>query len=209
MILLPLAPERSGFTDILKDKTMKTIYSSLQIKTVLHFTLVVAMLSAFTLQGFAQTAAGTDIKNTASATYGDGSGPPNEYSTVSNEVVVTVAKVAGLTITPDAGTNSSVVPGQTGVTMDFVVTNTGNFNDQVRFLASGGSLQIPAGATATAAVIVGPGTDILTNGSDVLHSVNAGANFTVRVTLSISASATAGSNLTVYLGDQSTLTPKK
>ena len=177
-------------------------------KTLLHFVLTVAMLSSFTLQGFAQTAAGTDIKNTASATYGDGSGSATEFSATSNEVVVTVAKVAGLTITPDAGTNSSVVPGQTGVTMDFVVTNTGNFNDQVRFLANGGSLQIPSGATATAAVILGTSNvNILTNASDVLHSVNAGANFTVRVTLSISASAAAGSNLKVFLGDQTTLTP--
>jgi len=186
---------------------MKTINYSLRIKTVLHAALAVAILFAFTLQGFAQTAAGTDIKNQASATYDDGSG--NNYSTVSNEVVVTVAKVAGLTITPDAQTNSSVVAGQTGVTMDFLVTNTGNFTDQVRFLANGGSLQIPTGATATAAVIDPTGTpvDILTNGSSVLHSLAAGASVTVRVTLSISASATAGSTLQVFLGDQTTLTP--
>ncbi len=186
---------------------MNKINSSLGIKTVLHTALTVAMLFAFTLQGFAQTAAGTDIKNQASATYDDGSG--NNYSTVSNEVTVTVAKVAGLTITPDAQTNTSVVPGQTGVTMDFLVTNTGNFTDQVRFLANGGSFQIPTGMTATAAVIDPTGTpiDILTNGSSVLHSLAAGGSVTVRVTLSISASATAGSTLQVFLGDQTTLTP--
>ena len=186
---------------------MNTKHPTFRLKTVLHSALAVAMLFAFTLQGIAQTAAGTDIKNQASATYDDGSG--NNYSTVSNEVTVTVAKVAGLTITPDAQTNTSVVPGQTGVTMDFLVTNTGNFTDDVRFLANGGSLQIPTGMTATAAVIDPTGTpvDILTNGSVVLHSLAAGASVTVRVTLSISASATSGSTLQVFLGDQSTLTP--
>lgn len=188
---------------------MKTIYSSLRIKTVLHFALMVAMLSAFTLNGFAQnTTAGTPIKNTASATYGDGSGPPTQYSTVSNEVVVTVAKVAGLTITPDAGTTPSVVAGQTGVTMDFVVTNTGNATDQVRFLASNASFQIPAGLTLTAAVVdpSGSAVNIFSQGSDVLYSINKGASVTVRATLSVSASATVG-NLTVFLGDQATLSP--
>ncbi len=186
---------------------MKTIYTSLRIKTVLHTALAVAMLFAFTLQGFAQTAAGTDIKNQASATYGDGSG--NNYSTVSNEVTVTVAKVAGLRITPDAQTNSSVVAGQTGITMDFLVTNTGNFTDQVRFLASNASFQIPAGMTLTAAVVDPAGTpvNIFNQGSSVLYSLNAGAAVTVRATLTISASATSGSTLKVLLGDQTTLTP--
>jgi hypothetical protein len=168
-----------------------------------------AIVVALAVQGFAQTAADTQIKNQATATYGDGSGPPNEFSTVSNEVTVTVAKVAGLSITPDAQTNSTVVAGQTGVTMDFTITNTGNFTDDVRFLASGGSLQIPSGATATAAVIDPSGTpvDILTNGSNVDYSLAAGASVTVRVTLSISASASAGATLQVFLGDQSTLSP--
>ena len=49
---------------------------------------------------FAQTPGGTTISNQASATYSDGT---NSYSTVSNTVTVTVSLVAGLTITPDAG----------------------------------------------------------------------------------------------------------
>ena len=189
---------------------MKTIYSSLRIKTVLHFALMVAMLSAFTLQGFAQsTTAGTPIRNTASATYGDGSGPPTEYSTVSNEVVVTVAQVAGLTITPDGTTNPTVVAGQTGVTMDFIVTNTGNFNDVVRFLGSNSSWQFPTGITPTAAEIDPAGTpvNIFNQGTTTNYSLAKGASVTVRLTFNVATTVASGTNLRVFLGDQTTLTP--
>ena len=106
----------------------------LSVQALLYVGVWVAVLSAFSLQGIAQTAADTNINNVASATYTDGT---TSYSTVSNQVTVTVAKVAGLTITPDGQTNSTVVAGQTGVTMTFRVTNVGNFTDDVRFLASG------------------------------------------------------------------------
>src|SRR5215210_7861103 len=82
-----------------------------------------------------QTAGGTQINNQASASYSDGNG--NNFNTVSNTVTVTVANVSGLTITPDNGTNSTVVAGQQNVDYVFRVTNTGNFSDQVRFLANG------------------------------------------------------------------------
>ncbi|HXQ71727.1 MAG TPA: hypothetical protein VN844_14635, partial [Pyrinomonadaceae bacterium] len=92
--------------------------------------LIVTMVIACAMFGnaSAQTAADTQIQNQASATYSDGSG--GSYSTVSNTVIVTVAKVSGLTITPDGATDPSVVPGQTGVLFSFRATNTGNFTDQ-------------------------------------------------------------------------------
>ncbi|NJM52371.1 MAG: hypothetical protein HC846_02630 [Blastocatellia bacterium] len=105
----------------LSNKSLRTLYAFVSA----------ALIFAFSLQGYAQTAADTAIKNTASATYDDGNG--NNFDTVSNEVTVTVAKVAGLAITPDGQNNSAVVAGQTGVTMNFTVTNTGNFDNDVRF----------------------------------------------------------------------------
>ena len=94
--------------------------------------LVAALIVlAFFGRAAAQTPGGTVISNQASATYSDGT---NSYSTVSNTVTVTVSNVSGLAITPDAGSNPTVVAGQTGVLYDFTVTNTGNFTDQVRFL---------------------------------------------------------------------------
>lgn len=161
----------------------------------------VALIFAFSLQGYAQTAADTAIKNTASATYSDGNG--NNFDTVSNEVTVTVAKVAGLTITPDGQTNSAVVAGQTGITMNFTVTNTGNFSNDVRFLASGASLRaVTSGTVApTITAATAGGTDILANGAAVDKTVTAGGTLSVVVTLSIPAGASPGDVITVYLGD--------
>ena len=178
---------------------MKTIFTSLQIKTLLHLSIAVAIVFALSLQGFAQTAAGTPIDNRASATYSDGGG--NNFSTVSNTVTVTVARVAGLAITPDGQTNSSVVPGQTTVPFTFRVTNTGNFTDNVRFLASGASVRVVGSATVASAVIVGPNTDILTNGADVLHSLAQNGFVDILVNLNISSGAAAGSTIRVFLGD--------
>lgn len=177
--------------------------------------LIVTMVIACAMFGnaSAQTAADTQIQNQASATYSDGSG--GSYSTVSNTVIVTVAKVSGLTITPDGATDPSVVPGQTGVLFSFRVTNTGNFTDQVRFLASGASVRLAVGSPAviTRAVIDvnssggidGGDTNIFTNGADVL-SANLAQNAFVNVLVeaSINAGATGGQTVQVFLGDAST-----
>jgi hypothetical protein len=159
---------------------------------------------------FAQTPGGTTISNQASATYSDGT---NSYSTISNTVTVTVSLVAGLTITPDAGSNPTVVAGQTGVIYNFTVTNTGNFTDQVRFLASGASVRIVGSGAVTRAVIDVDGsgginagdTDIFTNGADVVSAnILQNGNIHVLVEVSINAGATASSSVQVILGDATT-----
>src|SRR3981081_3325833 len=108
-------------------------------KLVSRVIAALAIAPALSTQAIAQTPGGTTITNQASATYPDGT---NSYSTVSNTVTVTVSNVSGLTITPDAGSNPTVVAGQTAVLYNFTVTNTGNFTDQVRFLASGASVRV-------------------------------------------------------------------
>lgn len=157
----------------------------------------------------AQTSGGTVISNQASASYSDGT---NSYTTVSNTVTVTVANVSGLAITPDAGSVPTVVAGQTGVDFTFTVTNTSNFANQVRFLASGASVQVSGPVTATAAVIDltgngldGTDTDILSNASDVVSATLArNATLAVIVRLSVNAGAAAGSAISVRLGDAAT-----
>lgn len=180
---------------------------------ILQLLALLVCFAVFAPAAFAQqTAAGTEIKNQASASYSDGT---QTYTTVSNEVKVTVAKVSGLVITPDAGTVSSVIPGQTDVLYYFTVTNTGNFADQVRFLASGASVQSSGSGTISAAVIdngdntIGAGdTDILTNGADVLSaSINQNASITVIVRVNVSNTATVGSFVGVTLGDTLTGAP--
>lgn len=177
---------------------MKTKSSNFSMKTFWQSFAIAVILSAFSIQGFAQTAASTQIDNQASATYSDGT---NSYSTVSNKVTVTVAKVAGLTITPDGQTNSSVVPGQQNVAFTFRVTNTGNFTDQVKFLASGASIRVVGSAIVASAVISGANTDILNNSSPVLQSLAQNGFVDVVVNLNISSSAAAASTIQVFLGD--------
>lgn len=171
--------------------------------------IALALASVFAAQTFAQqTAGGTQIQNQASATYSDGSG--NNYSTVSNTVTVTVANVSGISITPDAGTRTAVVGGQTGALFTFRVANTGNFSNQIRFLANGQSISATGPATVAAAVIDlntngaidGGDTNIFTNGADVL-SANIAANgfIDVLVSTNINAGAAAGSTVRIQLGD--------
>lgn len=173
--------------------------------------LVAALIVlAFFGRAAAQTPGGTVISNQASASYSDGT---NTYETVSNTVTVTVSNVSGITITPDAGANPSVVAGQTGILNDFTVSNTGNFTDQVRFLASGASVRVVGPGTITRAVIDvdssgtinGGDTDIFTNGADVL-SANIAQNGSIHVLVEVSVNggATAGQTVQVLLGDAST-----
>src|SRR5437667_10424919 len=105
-------------------KNRKTFVSTVVIARVL---ITLAIACALCGRAVAQTAGGTVISNQASATYSDGT---NSYSTVSNTVTVTVSNVSRLAITPDAGTNSGIVAGQTAVTFNFTVTNTGHFSER-------------------------------------------------------------------------------
>jgi hypothetical protein len=161
---------------------------------------LLAITCALFTQAQAQTAGGTSINNQASATYSDGNG--NNFGTVSNMVTVTVANVSGLTITPDAGTVSTVVAGQQSVDFVFRVTNTGNFSDQVLFLANGKSIRVVGPATVQSAIIVGPNTNIFSNASDVTSAAIAQNGFIdVRVRVNVDANAAAASTVQVLLGD--------
>ncbi|PSN19550.1 hypothetical protein C7271_06740 [filamentous cyanobacterium CCP5] len=71
------------------------------------------------------TAAGTNIINRATASYGDGT---NTFDAISNEVRIVVEEVRGLTIT-DAGftdDNGGSIATNDELYFDFLITNTGN-----------------------------------------------------------------------------------
>jgi hypothetical protein len=180
------------------------------VNTTLRLLIALAIACALSATGAAQTPGGTTISNQASASYSDGT---NTYNTVSNTVTVTVSNVSGLAITPDAGSNPSVVAGQTGVLYNFTVTNSGNFSDQVRFLASGASVRVVGPGVITRAVIdvdnsgtINAGdTDIKTNGADVLSaSIAQAGTIHVLVEASINAGATAAQTVQILLGDAAT-----
>jgi len=189
---------------------MKNRYISPAARALFRVIAVLALTGAFGAHSLAQTTpGGTAIQNSASATYSDGNG--NDFSTVSNTVTVTVANVSGLVITPDGGTRPSVVVGQTDARFTFRVTNTGNFSDQVRFLAGGQSIQLTGPATVAAAYIdingngsfeAGTDIDIFTNAADALSPSLATNGFVdVIVSTSINAGATNGQTVSVRLGD--------
>src|SRR5437870_6644678 len=129
---------------------MKNRRTFVSTAAILRLLITLAIAFTFAARTVAQTPGGTTISNQASATYSDGT---NSFSTVSNTVTVTVSNVSGLAITPDAGSNPTVVAGQTAVLFNFTVTNTGNFSDQVHFLASGASALVSGPGTITNLVI--------------------------------------------------------
>ncbi|HEV2880502.1 MAG TPA: hypothetical protein VGX24_04285 [Pyrinomonadaceae bacterium] len=171
---------------------------------------LLAILCAFLTPALAQTSGNTIISNQASAVYTDSAA--NNYSTVSNTVTVTVANVSGLRILPDNAVNPAVVPGDTNAFFLFTVTNTGNFSDQVRFLASGQSLNLTGPGVITAAVIdmdasntiTAGDVNVFSNGADVLHSLAQNASATIVVRVTINAAASAGDTVQVFLGDAAT-----
>src|SRR5258706_2714992 len=189
---------------------MKNRITLVSTAAILRLLIALAIACALTTSAAAQTPGGTAITNQASASYSDGT---NTYNTVSNTVTVTVSNVSGLAITPDAGSNPTVVAGQTAVLFNFTVTNTGNFTDQVRFLASGASVRVVGTGTVTRAVIDvdssgtsnGGDTDIKTNGADVVSAnILQNGNIHVLVEVSIGARAATGSTVQVLLGDAAT-----
>src|SRR5258708_7371604 len=185
--------------------TMKNPRTYFSTGTMLRLVLALAIAVALSARAAAQTPGGTTISNQASASYSDGT---NTYNTVSNTVTVTVSNVSGLTITPDAGSNPTIVAGQTGVLYNFTVTNTGNFSDQVHFLAGGASAQVVGPGTITREVIdldnsgtINTGdTDLMVGAIDsALIAQNASIHVLVEV--SVNGGATAGQTVQVVLGD--------
>ncbi|MFS0516666.1 beta strand repeat-containing protein [Nostoc sp. UIC 10607] len=163
------------------------------------------------------TTAGTSISNTATATYEDPNSPGTTINATSNTVVVTVAEVAGITVTASGVTDATSSPTNTTVQVGdlliytYTLTNVGN--DPSKF-------HIPNQATTT-----GPGTvsGALPNGGTVnslqystdggqtwtnvpqggvdTPSVPVGGTVLVRVPVTVEAGAQTNDIITVTLGN--------
>lgn len=168
------------------------------------------MISAVLAEG---TTAGTTISNTATATYTD---PDNKIlNTTSNTVEVTVAEVAGITITntdirntlEEDGTTAGdgeFEPGDTLV-YEFEIKNVGN--DSTKF-----SLTETIGFSGPVEDIVeirydsnGDGvidnTDAVVSGTAETLPVDVGGTVLVEVTVKVDPNAVIGDDVTVTLGD--------
>ncbi len=186
----------------------------------------VAVCGAFSaiLPVLAQTAAGTAISNTATATYTDGAPTPTSFNATSNTVTIAVTEVAGITVTAQSPSVPSPNAGDS-LFVDFVITNTGN--DPTQFFIPGvatlgganpgsfsvGTLQIIAvdGVTLGSPVNVptaGATTATLNVGTNGSFAANPGTGttgtVTVRVPVTALGAATAGNTTTVSLGNTAT-----
>lgn len=149
------------------------------------------------------TKAGQTISNTATATYQDPNDPGTTLNTTSNPVVVTVAEVAGITISNVGvvdSTPADVIKVGDTLTYTFAIKNVGN--DPTRF-------RIPNLATTTGPVVAGnlsysingtnytqiPGTELITS------SIPVGGTVLVQVPVTVQAGANANDTINVKIGD--------
>lgn len=154
------------------------------------------------------TTAGTPISNTATATYEDPNAPGSPINSTSNTVTVTVAEVAGITVT-GSGITGTANPGNTLV-YTYTVTNVGN--DLTKF-------QIPNLATTTGPATVSGKLTPSSPSGNLQYSIDGGTNWIdipagglttgaiavngtvlVRVPVTVQAGAQTGDTITVRLG---------
>src|SRR2546430_15905556 len=184
---------------------MRNPRTFLTTSAIARLLIALAIVCALSARSTAQTPGGTTISNQASATYSDGT---NSCSAVSNTVTVIVSNVSGLAITPDAGSNPTVVAGQTGVIYNFTVTNTGNFTDKVHFVPGSAHLSGTGSGTITrtfidvdnSGTINGGDTDITSATADSADIAQNGS-IHVLVEVSIGAGNSTGQTVVVVLGD--------
>jgi len=149
------------------------------------------------------TAAGTQITNTATATYQDPNNPGTPLSATSNTVTVTIAEVAGITVTPLATTdlNGGVVLPNDVINYDYRVTNVGN--DPTQFFIPGVATVSGPGAAGTLQISLDGGTtftDISASGLTT-GSIAVGDSVIVRVPITVNTLAASGAPITVVLGN--------
>ena len=158
------------------------------------------------------TAAGTDISNTATATYTDGT---NTFNATSNTVVIRVAEIAGLTVvaSPVQDADGGAIEAGDDLTYSFTVTNVGNaetnvfISDISGFLlenfTADGPVEIYAADGTTLLATINPGDGGLTlgeagSGSDPIQPDE---SFIVKVTGTPTVGTQAGDSVSVTIGD--------
>ena len=166
----------------------------------------------FALPTFAAgTAASTVLRNKATATYDDDGDPNTDpLEVISNEVTVTVGKVAGITNVADGNTaTGQVLPGDS-VGLDFRITNTGNDVSSI-FIPAAGDILNNGGTTdnllsidsiqfkGSGANDTFAGRSTLTNG--IVPNIAVDDFIIVRVNITVNGNADPTETVTVQLGN--------
>ncbi|ALB41862.1 hypothetical protein AA650_16635 [Anabaena sp. WA102] len=151
------------------------------------------------------TKAGQVISNTATATYEDPNKPGTTINATSNTVTVTVAEVAGITVTntgvPTDNTPADEIKVGDILTYTFTIKNVGN--DPTTF-------RIPNLATTTGPGVVDGNLKYSTDGTSyteiissqvITDSISVGGTILVQVPVKVQAGANTGDIITVQLGD--------
>jgi len=167
--------------------------------------LATVSLFHFSLPAFAAgTEAGTTLKNRATATYTDENNT-NNYNVISNEVTVTVGKVAGITNVGSGNTSTgTILPGQ-ALGFDFTLTNTGNDVSDI-FIPDATTIAAAAGTTSNLTIGV---VEYSINGAaflsrpanGIIPNVAVDGEVLVRVNTTIDAGAANGDEIAVQLGN--------
>jgi hypothetical protein len=181
-------------------KRTRSIYHPL-----LAATLLVSGTLPLAAPVFAEgTAGGTSISNTANATYEDPNNPNTPINTTSNPVVVTVAEVAGITISASGVTdvNGGTVAVGDQLQYTYTVTNVGN--DPTRFrIPNLANVTGPATVTGNLEYSTDGGTTwtAITTSEVITNSVPVDGSILVRVPVTVAAGAQPNDIITVTLGD--------
>lgn len=184
-------------------KFFPELYRSL-VATALITSGIIQFVAPVIAEG---TRAGESISNTATATYEDPLDPNTKINATSNTVVVTVAEVAGITVTgsgttfrEDLNNNGQANVGDT-IYYNYTVTNVGNDPTKIRIpeavrvtgpgQAGRPEFSLDGGATWTAI----PGSEYISG------SIPVNGSILVRVPVTVAAGARTNDIINVTLGD--------
>ena len=147
------------------------------------------------------TTAGTQIRNQATATYEDPNTAGVSINATSNTVILTVAEVAGITITSagitDTSPSTAVITGDV-LNYDYLITNVGN--DPTKFFIPG--VATVTGGTAGTLQISTDGGSTYTNiASTGITTGSIAPGGSVKVRVPVTVNATSGQSVSVVLGN--------
>ncbi|AFZ01193.1 beta strand repeat-containing protein [Calothrix sp. PCC 6303] len=199
-------------------KTLKNqTYKNQKFRQLVAAILLLSSTLGIISPVLAQVAAGSDIKNTATAKFKDDAG--TVYNSSSNEIIIKVAEVAGINITAQPPSVTNPNAGDT-LFVDYIISNTGNdptqffipgtatLSDNTNFSQDGKIQIIAVNGTNLGAAVEVPNTGdttgkLLTANGSIPANFGSATNGTikVRVPIKVAVGTASGTNLTVTLGN--------